>query len=516
MKTEVIVLLDRNEFNFVEKLEADKLYTTLNNMNYQINIEYINTYFAKDICSKIDISAEVFAFDLTDKNISDVFSTIKKIKEIKPDSIVCLFDAIAVYNRKSIMKENDEVDFIILGEPADIISRLIDQLNGGRTKEDILSHLEYTYSKYYGEDTKYQVRNFDNYIYPNRDNLAQRNIIIAHIEASYGCPSNCVFCTMPQINNKCAYRDIDDVFDEIMNIYKTNKIRFFHFIDSTIEGGGEFGKKRLERLCNKLISYPIKFGFRGFVRAASFNKDEDIKYLKLLRDAGFLNIFVGIESGSDYDLQVYKKNTTVKDNHHFFKMCKEVGLTPFYGFVMIQPFSNMQSIKDNLTFLIENKSDQLSHYTNCLQVYGNTEIYKQLLDKELMYRNYDYKGTPFQYYCENKEIDSFKKFFEEYIYTDDELQTLNSSYHNFIFLYNYMKAIGIENDKINSTYQEMSKELADYYKAYFSKLIFEENMEWAKENMNLLKSKVKITYSQIASMREKLLKLYLKKTMFND
>ena len=82
---------------------------------------------------------------------------------------------------------------------------------------------------------------------------------------------------MPQIDNSLSYRDVEDVFNEIIYLYNKYKIRFFHFNDATFEGVGEKGKERMEKLCNLLISYPIKFSFRCFVRAGSFVNEEDEK-----------------------------------------------------------------------------------------------------------------------------------------------------------------------------------------------------------------------------------------------
>ena len=88
--------------------------------------------------------------------------------------------------------------------------------------------------------------------------------------------------------------------------------------------------------------------------------------LRLLKKAGFNNIFVGIESGCDEDLLVYNKRSELQDNERFMMLCDKCGITPFYGFVMIQPYSTVDSVNKNYRFLIKYRSDQLSHYINCL------------------------------------------------------------------------------------------------------------------------------------------------------
>ena len=319
---------------------------------------------------------------------------------------------------------------------------------------------------------------------------------------------------MPSTNFTTGF--VDDVFNEILHINKNYNIRFFHFNDATFEGGGGHGKERLKELCELLISHPVKFGFRCFIRAGSFKSIEDEKYLKLLKNAGLNNIFVGIESSSDEDLLVYNKKSKAQDNEHFMTLCEKNQISPFYGFVMIHPYSTTDSVIDNYSFLIRHKSDQFSHYINCLQVYSNTPIFNRIQKDNLIYKGYDYKHHPFQYNCSQTFINDMKRFLELNFYNDMELQRLNSSYHNFIFLKNYMNAIGIIDEGVETKSRFIADIIYNKCSQYFHSLYIKMDIDSCTKNADDLINSLKSIYISVQPLKEKLLKIYLKNQMLRE
>lgn len=509
MSIQILVLMNHNEFHYEENLEAGHLKSYLSTRNVETTLNYINTD-KETISYKIfDVNASLFAFALTETNNNSVFTAINLVKKIKPLSVVCVFDTFANYNWKNILQDNENIDFIPFGNSYKTVFDVYVKMQDGQNLKDIDIENLLT-SENISNDKHFIKNDFSNYVWADRDNLKSRDVIIAHLISSYGCTSRCSFCTMPQIDNSLSFRAMEDVFDEILYIYKKYNIRFFHFNDATLESGGKFGKERLKKLCELLIAYPVNFGFRCFIRAASFQSIEDEKYLRLLKDAGFNNIFVGIESGSDDDLLVYNKNSTIQDNERFMILCKKNEINPFYGFVMIHPYSTIGSITDNYNFLIKHKSDQLSHYINCLQIYSNTPIFKRVQNDNLIYEDYSYKSHPFQYNCSEPLVNDIKDFLELNFYNDKELQKLNSSYHNFIFLKNYMKSICIEDENVELKSRLIADNIFDECREYFYPLYIKGDIETCSKSVDKIINNLKKIYISIQPLKEKLLKLDLK------
>lgn len=514
MSIQIFVFMNSNEYYYDENLESGHLKSYLSKKGVETSLKYINTDKFDKYEQEINLDAVLYAFALTETNINYVFNAITLLKQKNRLAKVCVFDTFASYNWKNILHDNKEIDFIPFGNSYETIYDAYVKIKDGclisdNSNENLLISPEDKQHKYIKND-------FLNYTWANRDNLKSRNVIIAHLISSYGCPSRCSFCTMPQIDNSLSYRDVEDVFNEIIYLYNKYKIRFFHFNDATFEGVGEKGKERMEKLCNLLISYPIKFSFRCFVRAGSFVNEEDEKYLRLLKKAGFNNIFVGIESGCDEDLLVYNKRSELQDNERFMMLCDKCGITPFYGFVMIQPYSTVDSVNENYRFLIKYRSDQLSHYINCLQIYSNTPIFLKVKADNLIYDDYDYKNHPYQYSCDNTMVNDMKRFLEENFYNDSDLQKLNSSYHNFIFLRKYMSTIGVSDENVDKKSKIIEESIFELCKEFFFYLYVEQDIEICEKKVKEFLQNIKEIYILVQPLKEKLLKIYLEEQILNE
>lgn len=500
--------MNDNEFNYEENLASGHLKSSLCKKGIDANLYYYNTDRIRGYEDIFDMKAKIFAFAISETNVNNVYTAIDVLKNKKEDAVVCVFDTFANYNYGDIFMDNDQIDFIPYGNSYNTIAQIYNNIcNNKSWKDESISNLLLPDAD--NSNKKYEKNNFNQYIRADRENLKKRDVIIAHLISSYGCPAHCSFCTMPQVDNSLSFRDVSDVFDEIIQIYNNYNIRFFHFNDATFEGGGTFGKKRIMELCERLARYPIKFGFRCFVRAGSFVKEEDEKILYALKAAGFRNLFVGIESGSNDDLLLYNKRTTVIENEAFLNLCKKVGIKPFFGFVMLNPYSTDKSIKENYNFLVKYRSDQLSHYTNCLQVYSNTPMFERVQRDGLIYENYDYKKNPFQYNCADQDINRLKQFLMKFNF-EEKLQKQNSSYHNLIFLRNYLSAVGISDDKVNEKINYMSNELFKVLSDYFGNLYIENDTTYCVNNYEKLVKTFLDIYSDLEPLKKRLLKVYYK------
>lgn len=507
MSIQILVLMNNNEYNYEENLSSGYLKTYLVSKGIDVTLDYWNIDHSNEYEKIIDPNAKIIAFALTETNVNDVYTAIDFLKRNNDDTKVCVFDNYATYHYKEIFEDNEHVDFIPYGNPNEAIWKVYKRLIKNESWED-LQDANILYSNN-NTNVKYQKSTFNSCTYPDRDNLKEREAIIAHIISSYGCPAHCSFCTMPQLDNSITFRDMNDVYNEITGIYEKYKIRFFHFNDATFEAGGGYGKERIAQLCDRILQYPVKFGFRCFIRASSFVKRDDLKYLSKLKSAGFQNLFVGIESGNDDDLILYNKKATVSDNEAFLALCKEVGLTPFWGFVMLNPYSTLNSIKENYSFLVKWGSDQFSHYTNCLQIYSNTKMYDLIATDGLLYNDYNYKKDPFQYSCADPKIDQIKQLLMNFN-REKTLQKQNSSYHNLIFLKNYLCSIGITDNWVDENVNKMAELLTVNLKNYFGKLYIENDVKYCTFEYNRFIASLLDIYSNLEPLKKKLLKVYYK------
>ncbi|MFY9572998.1 MAG: hypothetical protein WAV20_16490 [Blastocatellia bacterium] len=70
-----------------------------------------------------------------------------------------------------------------------------------------------------------------------------------------------------------------------------------------------------------------------------------------MRDAGLYLVYMGLESGAEDGLDVLHKQITVEQNLRAVSILKEIGLMYEFGFMMFDPSSTFETVRDNVKFL---------------------------------------------------------------------------------------------------------------------------------------------------------------------
>ena len=88
---------------------------------------------------------------------------------------------------------------------------------------------------------------------------------------------------------------------------------------------------------------------------------------------------MGIESGVEAGLQVLHKQMTVEQNLNGVRILKELGLAFSYGFMLFDPSSTFESVRQNIGFLRRIVGDGSAGALFCRMLpYGGTPIRDQL------------------------------------------------------------------------------------------------------------------------------------------
>jgi radical SAM superfamily enzyme YgiQ (UPF0313 family) len=99
----------------------------------------------------------------------------------------------------------------------------------------------------------------------------------------------------------------------------------------------------------------------------------------MLRDAGLFLVYLGIESGVESGLEVLSKEMTVEQNLSAVETLKQVRILFGYGFMLFDPSSTFESIRENIGFLrlIVGDGSAAGTFSRMLP-YGGTPIRDQL------------------------------------------------------------------------------------------------------------------------------------------
>jgi anaerobic magnesium-protoporphyrin IX monomethyl ester cyclase len=157
-------------------------------------------------------------------------------------------------------------------------------------------------------------------------------------------------------------------------------VRVFLFQDDDFPLWGNAGRRWADELAQRLHDSGLprtavwKISCRGeYVEPELFSR---------LRDAGLFLVYMGIESGVEQGLKILHKEMTVEENLAAVRTLKQIGILFSYGFMLFDPSSTFESIRENLGFLRQIVGDGSAAATFCRMLpYGGTPI-RDLLMRE--------------------------------------------------------------------------------------------------------------------------------------
>ena len=198
------------------------------------------------------------------------------------------------------------------------------------------------------------IQNLDQLPYPDRQDidLYKKKGIATYIQGSRGCYGHCTFCYLNPFYgqvNLWRGRSAKKIFDEMLDLNTEHSIESFYFSDANYFGPGKLGKERAITLAELILAHDLNIRFGFECRA---NDIEEYSLSRLVM-AGLTNVFLGLESGDPASLKRFKKHTTVDENKKAIQLLRDYGIEPTFGFIMFEPNSTLESVRNNFEFLQE-------------------------------------------------------------------------------------------------------------------------------------------------------------------
>lgn len=331
------------------------------------------------------------------------------------DVHICAGGPIATFMGKDLLF-NDSwrfLDSIIRGEGEYAILHLINKL-GTDENLDAVPGLTTRFSL---ESCKQvtAVDELDELPWPARDQLNRyhemgKRFPYVRISTSRGCTSFCTFCNAPHVRNNLAKskvwrgRSPYDIIEEIKYLNKKYGVDTFDFVDSTFEDPGPKGKERITKIANLILENDLKIYYNICSQAKNWH-EEDNELLHLLYRSGLEKVLIGIESGSNRMLQLFKKKSSLEDNNRAIGLFKRNNVYVAFGFIMFTPFSHWGDIDKNVDFLLEHMGHNLRRFITRLEIYPGAEILNQIKNNGLLSDDYWTSLNPYGYTYLDPEIE---------------------------------------------------------------------------------------------------------------
>ena len=229
------------------------------------------------------------------------------------------------------------------------------------------------------------IANLDVLPYPDRP--AELKAIVgqsvAPILASRGCPRSCAFCSIRTFYSSSPgalvrTRNPAELVKEMQMLHSERGATVFLFQDDEFQlwcaAARDWTRCFLRGLHEAGLSRRILW------KISCRADDVDVELFRQMRDAGLFFVYLGLESGHQEGLKVLGKQTTVAQNMRAVSILKDLDLGLGYGFMMFEPCSTLESIRQNVGFLRDIVADGSAAVTFCrMFAYEGTPIKRGLV-----------------------------------------------------------------------------------------------------------------------------------------
>lgn len=263
-------------------------------------------------------------------------------------------------------------DFRVLGEAEGIIDDFVTAWEAGERSGT------FTAPKFTIDVTKSPI--------PRFDLLKFEHYLYVGVQFSRGCPFTCEFCDIIELYGRVPRaKTTPQILAELETLYQLGYRGHVDFVDDNLIGN----KKALRTLLPELAAwlkardYPFEFSTE-----ASINIADDANLLKLMREANFFMIFVGIESPDPKILvQTRKKQNTRRNLADSIHTIYRAGMFVTAGFI-VGFDSEEGSIADAMADFIEEAAIPVC-MVGMLYALPNTQLTRRLAAEGRLHADHD-------------------------------------------------------------------------------------------------------------------------------
>ncbi len=283
-------------------------------------------------------------------------------------------------NFNEFLDENDQFDYVVVGEGENSFIELCKMLDSGKTYEIegvVGSANVHNFAK------NGFINNLDELPYPDLEVF--RGYDFTNFEyplvTSRGCPYKCTYCSVGLISGKkMRFRNITHVVEELRWAKEKLNIRRFNIIDDNFT----LDVKRAKHFCDMLVSgkLGLEWACGNGIRADRV----DVELAEKMKKAGCQLVCVGVENADPRVFNAIKKGESLEDIKRGIGILKDAGIEVVGFFIIGLPGDCRKSSEMALEFIRESRLD--SARFGILLPYPKTEVYDWLVEKGTFLKDY--------------------------------------------------------------------------------------------------------------------------------
>ncbi len=302
---------------------------------------------------------------------------IAKVVKSKNKSTKVVLGGVHVsFEYEKILKNEDAIDFIIVGEGEKSTVELADYLYSYSKNINDLKKIRGIAFKEDGKVCFTGMRDFisdlDSLAYPLYELYPKEYLTNSMIRVitSRGCSNLCSFCVPSNFFNKLRFRNYVNVVNEIEYYYKDHNHTLYMIGDLNFLNDYAYARK----FCEEIIKRRLKIFWMCQSRVELIDRE----ITKLMVKAGCIMICLGIESADQNILNASNKNINTEMSINACKIVKEAGINLFTFWVFGLPGETHESAHTTIKLLRKLLDIKLIDYTHCTVCvpYPGTQLFK--------------------------------------------------------------------------------------------------------------------------------------------
>jgi len=260
----------------------------------------------------------------------------------------------------SLSPEEINADHLVIGEAESLVAALAQDLEQGTAKP------VYQAAERPALETS---------PLPNLSVIKMKRYSTMTVQYSRGCPFNCEFCDIIEIyGRRPRTKAVRQVILELDQLHAAGWREAVFIVDDNFIGN----KARAKELCVALAKWRQQHRTAfDFVTEASLNLADDAELMQLMKDAGFVSVFLGIETPDEPGLIASNKLQNTRRS-----LLDSVALIQSYGMQVMGGFilgfdTDREDIFDRMTEFIQ-KSGIPVAMVGLLQAMPGTQLFRRL------------------------------------------------------------------------------------------------------------------------------------------
>lgn len=366
------------------------LYKTLEGKDVELKEYTINEPLGNVLREITMHNADIIAFSVYLWNVEEILKLSENIKKISPNVKIILGGPEVTYRSAQILKENQSVDYIVVGEGEEVLALLIDYMEC-KIPFDNLKNVSYRNGN--GEVIEGEIA-----ITCDTNNIPKiaEEIVkdydgkIVYIETVRGCPYNCSYCLSSTIKGIRSF-DMERVKSELLILIKA-EVRLVKFVDRTFN----YDKKRALEIWKFILENNISSEFH-FEISAHLIDEETLEFLEKVPN-GVFRLEIGVQSTNPETIKAINRTTNFEVIKNVVqRIMKNGNITTHLDLIAGLPYEGYERFKESFNDVYELNPTELQ--LGFLKMLSGCQITKE---KDL--HEYEYTSYPPYEILKNKYI----------------------------------------------------------------------------------------------------------------